>query len=647
MADLNSSGDPDADAAFGGPATVAAPVSAESSGDPDADAAVFKDFAAAAQAKNPSMWDKYVGFQEAQLSGLTGGVGSLAGGMSYLGRRLEGGSEEEAQAERQRSQHALTYEPRTAEGKRQAAGISEAASYLGEKPGHLLGGGLSSAATALGAPPEVAGGAGAAGEVVGNIPEFIFGPKALDAAGRPRPGIQAATDRALHGDPAVNAQNAVDKAYQAQSMGAAGAAPDISKASPAEQKAIADYGARGVPINREVLERRLRAEKFGIRLSEGQATRDAGIYSNEVNSRAENAKLQNHFNSQPGQLADALDNLRAEASPSSVQNNAREHGQTALDEYKTYDQPIKAQVSANYKALADANGGDMPLDGGALVDSTDAALKKQNKARYLPAEVRGTLDDLRDGGNFTFDNFENLRTDLAAAARKADRAGDGNAKAAINIARNTVEQLPMPAASAPMRALADTARASAKARFDAIEADPAYEAAVNDDVPKGQPSALADNFMDKYVVGAPRANLARIQEKFSGNPNMQEAIAGHTLNTLKEKAGVKGDNTGFVQNGFNNHIAKLKDKLDLLVGPDMAQRVQELGETARDVQKYPEAHTVNTSNSAIVHAARQAAELGLQAKTGGFGMPILRSIFPDKVAERALAPGAGLDYRKP
>jgi hypothetical protein len=151
--------------------------------------------------------------------------------------------------------------------------------------------------------------------------------------------------------------------------------------------------------------------------------------------------------------------------------------------------------------------------------------------------------------------------------------------------------------------------------------------------------------MDKHVLGAPRANLERMQQKFANNPNAQEAIAGHTLNSLKDKAGVKSDNSGFAQNGYNNQVKKLSDKLDLLVGPDMATRAQDLGKTALDVQKFPDAHTVATANSPVVAMARKAAEMKLQGVTGGFGMPVLRHLFPDKTAERALAPGAGLDYQ--
>lgn len=454
-----------------------------------------------------------------------------------------------------------------------------------------------------------------------------------------------------------SAQQVVNRGATSQSMGAAGAGLDVSAASPAEQRGIVAHGETG-PINPDVLARRLRADKLGIDLTEGQATRDAQLYSNEINGRKDVPQIGERLANQTPQLVNALDDIRREASPTSVQNGPVEHGQTVLDTYKNYDAPIKADVSAKYKALADANGGDLPVDGNSYVNAADAALKKQNKARYLPPEVRATLDDLREGGNFTFNNFENLRTDLAAAGRKAQRASDGNAQAAINIARNELEQLPLTGeAATKLKPLADAARNAARTRFEAMEADPAYAAAVGDvaeGVKPGQSSALADKFMDKYITGAsvPNEDIARVQEKFSGNADMQEAIRGHTLNTLKEKAGVNSQNEGFKQHGFNSTVDALEKrrKLDLLLGPETAQRVRDLGNVAQDIQVRPESHTVNASNSAVElkSAARSAAEHVIQAKTAGFGMPILRSIFPDKsaaeMAERALKPGAGLNY---
>lgn len=142
--------------------------------------------------KSPTLWDRYKGFQESQLAGLTGGVASLAGGLSYLGdRALLGRSDETAQANKSKVESDLTYSPRTEEGKRQTEEMSDAAAYLGAKPGHYLGSHAADMVTSLGGSPELAGAAGATGEVVGNLPQYVLPAVVGKLRATAKPGLPA------------------------------------------------------------------------------------------------------------------------------------------------------------------------------------------------------------------------------------------------------------------------------------------------------------------------------------------------------------------------------------------------------------------------------------------------------------------------
>lgn len=471
---------------------------------------------------------------------------------------------------------------------------------------------------------------------------------ALTAAG----GILKSAPKLLaSGAPEVipTAQEVVNRGATSQSMGAAGTGLDVSAASTTEQQGIVAHGETGT-INPDVLERRVRASRQGIDLTEGQATRDSQLYSDEQNNRKQVPQIGERLADQTPQLVSRLDTIRREASPTSVQNGPVEHGQTMVDKYKEYDEPIKADISAKYKALTDANGGNLPIDTGSFLKNVDAALKKQYLTDSVPAGGKELLNSLRAGDPLDFEGFEAATRRLS----ESQRAG-GSEAAAAKLIRNQLEQMPLAPEAQQLKGLADSARAAARSRFQAIEADPAYAAAVDDSTVKaGQSSALADKFMDKYVTGAnvPNADVAKIQEKFGNDSDVQEAIKGHVLNTLKEKAGVNSQNVGFHQHGYNSTLDTLdkKRKLDLLLGPDVAQQARDLGNTAQDIQVRPEAHTVVSSNSSLDlrNAGTKLAEHAIQAKTAGFGMPILRAIFPDKsaaeLAERALKPGAGLNY---
>lgn len=119
---------------------------------------------------NPSLWDKYLGFQESQLAGATGGLGSMAGGIGYLGNLAAGGTPEQAEAMRQRIASGLTYSPSTAEGKRQTAEMGAAAhEYLGGAAGEKLG---NIVLDKTGSPVLAT-----AANVAANVPQFLAGAK--------------------------------------------------------------------------------------------------------------------------------------------------------------------------------------------------------------------------------------------------------------------------------------------------------------------------------------------------------------------------------------------------------------------------------------------------------------------------------------
>ena len=100
----------------------------------------------------------------------------------------------------------------------------------------------------------------------------------------------------------------------------------------------------------------------------------------------------------------------------------------------------------------------------------------------------------------TFEQFEAMRTNLAAEIRKAERSGDGNAKMAASLVYEALDNLPLTGDAAALKPLADKARTLAKARFDQLKADPAYRAAINDKVP-------ADKFLDTFVIKGHNKNV--------------------------------------------------------------------------------------------------------------------------------------------
>jgi hypothetical protein len=620
-----SSIDPDILAAFNGTAPTA---SSHSNIDPDIQEAFGeKSGAKESSNKDTSYFAKspYLASLRAVGENALSSVGGMAGSLADAVTGADFGT------------HNWAYRPRTAEGQALAGVAGKAGKAVTD----------TAADTAADVIGSMGGNTAAASQTLRErIPEALGAVGAVGALGGLARGITGAPEGS------VSAQDAVNAAYARQSGGAAAVAPDVTGVSPELRAAIQEAGPN---IDPQTLSRHLEADSLPVpvKLTAGQATQDPVQLSQEMNSRAKFPELSQRYTEQNQALIENLDEIRRTTAPDAVGNDPVQNGQALLDKYKVYDAPINAQVSANYKALADANGGDLPVDGVSFTDAADAALKKQMKAPFLPSGVRSILNSVKDDGQMTYENFENLRTTLAAEARKADRAGDGNAAAAVNITRNALEQLPMNETAAPIKALADTARQSAKARFDAIDADPAYKAAVNDDTPVGEQSPLADDFVKKYVIGGKKANLDLMKQKFASDPEATGTIQASALNYLKSKAGIDPyTNTGnFSQAGYNKARAELEPRIDSLLDPATADQVRTLGNVARYTQAQPRGSFVNNSNTFTAMAAEHAKGAAEQmVNYAAKGVPVgtwVRRAAQNRSATQqvndALKPGAGLE----
>jgi hypothetical protein len=589
------------------------------------------------------------GLGENVISGATSGLGALADAVTLS----EPGT------------HDWTYRPRTEAGKEIAGAAADEAGAMGRLYDKIP-------ATTLsipGAPPVVATLPGGSINVPGGdspLGQTIkrYGPEALGAVGTVTglseiPAAASAVRGAIRNvrspnviprDPVttVQAQAALDAAAanSPQSMGAASSAVRVNELSPGMQgafrKAVQETGGA---VNPDAAINHREADIHGVDLMEGQATRDPVLYADEQNST--DPKIIARINKQEEQMTDAIDKIRREATPGHVQNNHIENGQIAVDSLKAYDEPIKADINAKYDAARKASAnGDLQMDGSSFVNNANAALKPQSKFRYLPSTVQGILDDVAASkGRMSLDDYQAYQTQLGNEISKARRAGDGNAESAITKVYAELQKVePLGTETAQAKSLFDTARSAAKARFDAMDADPAYAAAVEEvdaGIKKGKPSPMADGFLDKYVIGkgAPKANVDALMGKL--DEDGKAAVTAHTLNAIRK--GAVTSNGKISPAGYNSAMEKYGPKLDSLVAPETRESLDSLGRVITNAKVAPPGAPVNYSKSGvIVNAAKHVGEAAVNAKTFGLGMPIIRNIAQSRATKRTLAPGAGL-----
>jgi hypothetical protein len=441
------------------------------------------------------------------------------------------------------------------------------------------------------------------------------------------------------------AQRAMNEAAAKQSTGAAGAAVDLQKLSPdlriAVEKAVQQTGGA---VNPEVLARQIQADSLPVkvRLSEGQALGDERLISLELNARGKHEAYSKGFAEQNKALTQNLRVLRDEIGPDVFTTNPVEHADTIISRYKAIDEAANTEIEGKYQALRDAAGGQFPVDAPALLANVRGALKKDLATSKAPSDVMALLEEKAAAGTMTLEDFESLRSSLARTQRSA---ADGQERHAAGVIRRQIEEMPLQPGAEQLKGLADEARAAARTRFQALEADPAYKAAVTDSVPP-------DRFVQKFVIGGNRDNVERLSAAMNGDDAAVQTVKVATLEHLRKAAGIDNAYNGnFTQAGYNKALQGLEPKLGFLFDPKTAEAATTLGDVARYTQFQPKGNWVNNSNTDVAAAAREYGKDilidTLNAKT--FGIPFASKIAErmergkvEKEAAKTFAPGAGL-----
>ena len=431
----------------------------------------------------------------------------------------------------------------------------------------------------------------AAGQAQGQNPVTPAGVTQTGPAAPPVVAPIAPTSPVVPSLQAAGAQ-AADLSRQAEASGASAHVKD----------AIADAGEN---VHTTAAQRHIEASSLPvpIDLTAGMATGDVNLLSHERNMRGQYPQLAERFNGINGKLVQNIEAIRDSAGPDVPHANHVESGQALIDSYKTIDDAFNQDISAKYKELRDANGGKFPVDAGQLLNNVKESLRKELLSHDAPVSQMRELERLSTEGNMTMEDFLSLRRNLGNVARTAV---DGNTRTAASIMIKNLESLPLSPSAASLTPLANAARSAAKARFDLIDADPAYKAAINDSTP-------ADNFIKKHVVKAPLKDVQTMQANLAHDPIAKQTIATGTVNYLRDRAMDSG--TKFKQKGFNDGLKELRPKLNDLVQPEQAAHLEALGNVARYTMEQPEGSYVNNSNTQVSAAAAAKKAAATAANT--------------------------------
>jgi len=399
--------------------------------------------------------------------------------------------------------------------------------------------------------------------------------------------------------------NAVERMIQAQGMRIDDVPPVILDSV---RRQMGDALRTGAKLDGAAAVRAAQAEALGLKgdaaLTAGQLTRDPIRYAQERNlsgivintPNGPGNPLSARFAEQNRRLGEVFDTAGAS---SAVDRN--QAGQTILDALRRSDAPVKAGVDEAYGAARAMNSGRAaPLERGTFTATANHALEQGQWGRFLPAEVRGLLNDVAQGKTpFDVDAAVQIDGILSAAQRSA---GKGSPQAsAIGVVRDALRNTPFQAtefadggAGQMARQAFDEARKAAAQRFATIEQTPALKAALENEAP--------DNFVRSYILGADARDLKAMRKVLEGSPEALGQARAQIANVLKKAAfgeNMAGDKT-FAAERYAKTLQSIgPERLKVFFSPDEMVRFNIAGKLAAEINSVPAGATnaVNYSNT--------------------------------------------------
>ncbi len=589
------------------------------------------------------------------LNSATGAAGAAVGGVRGLYDLATGKGVDTAVKNIHSTQESLTYTPRSQGGQQLVGavgdvvgaikgGTEKAGGTLGQlvggEQGRLIGESLGNVApdvamTLFGAKSSLSGGkvlgdkVSIKGPSLEDIRSAVNGPSEVYTPTAPK------TKYKLNNDGSVSAPVEGGQAVVAQSIGelqkgqvkSSGFAPIESEIGQriAQSK---DTILKSNPHLSDIqAQRHAEAASLPVsmRITDAQASGSPVAISHEINSKGKYPQTAEVLNSQNTGLLDNLNALREKNAPY-VSGNMSDIGQGIVDSYKKMDTAASENVRAQYTAVTAANAGKFPLDVNQFLTNAKQVLEHKNVAEFVPPEVQSLLGRLEQNPAMTFDNFVNIDKILSQQERAALNSPKGQTGSfAVGLIRSELNKVPaMSDTALPAYQLLAKARATAKARFDAIKADPAYKAVIDDIAPDGELSPLADKFVHNYIANGKTANVNNMMRNLGRDPIAQQGIKAGFVDHIRQASGIdlRTNQGNVTQAGLNKAIQNAGNKSQLILGED-AHVLNTIGNVARDTQQLPRGHFVSTANTVpalMAEVAKNGIETALNVKTlGGYG----------------------------
>lgn len=330
----------------------------------------------------------------------------------------------------------------------------------------------------------------------------------------------------------------------------------------------------GATLNADELERKAAMLAVGAKPTQAMVTRDPNRWAFERNTadiQGAGERLKARFMGNNQAFNEFAGDLqRGTGGTAADQWSA---SKVALDAMRTADATKKAGVDAAYDAARDNLGRASPMDSYAFHQAANAALDEGMLGHYLPAQVRGILNDVATG-KIPFNVNTAVQIDSVLSA--AQRSGNAAEAKAIGVVRSALNDAPIESSVGEhAKSAFDAARGLAKNRFAEIEKIPGLKAAIDGVEP--------DQFFGKFVLRGNAQDIHEMGKYLSqSDPAAWNDIRGQTVQWLIDKAtNGKGAEGTFSGSGLRRALDSLgTQRMQALFSQSEIAQIQTLAKAA-------------------------------------------------------------------
>ena len=370
----------------------------------------------------------------------------------------------------------------------------------------------------------------------------------------------------------------------------------IESATPELKSKLANIDPES--LNKKALEAQLEADSLPspVRLSKGQATGDEVLISKERNERGFKEENARKLNEQNKALKESADLMKERVAPDVFSTDYVADAEAAIERVSKKAKQFETDIKTAYEDLDKQGAGKIEVDSRTFSSNAKNALLDKDDLEFLPDVIKKRLDSYEKGKPMNFNQYENLRTQLARETRRAQKADDGNAVHALTLVRGELEKLPLLNETAEAKVFADKARGLAKQEFDLLDKNKDSYNPLYADVVNGVSDTK--DFIPKLVLRSKNQDFVKAIDFLSDDPQAIQTLRSGTLDwIIRDSTDTSGN---FKAGKFSKHIENLdvNKKLTPLFG-DQAELLRKIARTGQRVEARPAGSYVNESGTTV------------------------------------------------